>query len=605
LGCVRKTIVHLIPLILSKASYEAYQRRRLKIILITLQSDSMAFKHLPNQRYYIIAKHSGKALGFANNSLGCKLTQMTVDFDNENQKFSLAEGSHFYWIMPKKNERYLAVNNASTANGADLIQWHWEPGKANHQFHLDPAGDGYYRIRALHSDKFVDVIYGRQEDETRVVQIGLSGTDNQLFKLVPVIGDPIGENPMSYTEHNEAFRTVLLGLIGAAPKVGGVSAVIGFLWSSKNTLADLWDQLKSYIDVRVAEMIEQKQLEELRDDLTGILSNANTFDGLSSGTIEKGGKLISTISIAQGRRPHFFNKKPSVLPYLIGLGTLMIALHQKLVVDYEEVFGNKPTPADAKQHLNDLKDCIEKFTKEAVKHRNALMRLRMAHIQDADESRDMYKPACTAKDTFDNWSMTFYPAIESELGAYMPTAINAVSQRRNQIKEQYESELDEIMDQTKTWKYFDPTQTEKYVSGKIERAVGAFGGISDTIPFSGLDGSAIESITIWYDNDILTGLTLGYDSEKEITAGKIASKSAKLELAKDEYIASVYGYMYKHVQGIWFSTQKGRVIGAGKKTRMPFSADLADGLNAKLINISGSHNNNLLEKLTFHWEYTY
>jgi hypothetical protein len=43
----------------------------------------------------------------------------------------------------------------------------------------------------------------------------------------------------------------------------------------------------------------------------------------------------------------------------------------------------------------------------------------------------------------------------------------------------------------------------------------------------------------------------------------------------------------------------------GKKTRMPFSADRADGLNARLMNITGSHNNELLEKLTFHWEYTY
>jgi hypothetical protein len=570
----------------------------------------MAFKNLPNQRYYLIAKHSGKALGFENDSLGCRLTQMTLDTDNESQKFTLAEGAHFYWIIAGKNGRYLAVHNSSTANEAELIQWHWEPGKANHQFHLDPAGGGYYRIRALHSDKFVDVIYARQEDKAKVVQIQLSGTDNQLFKLVPVIGDPIGDNPTSYTEHNETFRTVLLGLISAgAPKGGGISAVIGFFWSSNNTLADLWDQLKSYIDIRIAEMLEQKQIEELRDDLTGILLNAKTFDGLTDGTSEKGTKLIATLSVAQGRQAHFFNKKPSVLPYLVGLGSLMIALNRKLVVDYKEVFGYDPKPNDAKQHLSDLQDCIAKFTKEVAKHRSTLIKSRMAHIKDAEESVGMYNPTCTAKDTFDNLSMTFIPGIESEKGAYMPSAENAVKQRRIQIKEQYESELDEIIDQTKTWKYFDPTVTEKYEEKKIRRSVGAFGGISDTIQFSGLKDLDIKYITIWYDNDILTGLTLGYKAEgnvkKEIIAGKASSKSVTLELADDEYINSAYGYMYKHVQGIWFSTQKGRVIGAGEKKRTPFSADLADGLNAKLINISGSHNNHLLEKLTFHWEYTY
>ncbi|HVI45865.1 MAG TPA: RICIN domain-containing protein [Chitinophaga sp.] len=565
----------------------------------------MAFKNLPNQRYYLIAKHSGKALGFANTSLGCRLTQMTLDPDNENQKFTLVEGSHFYWILPGK-DRYIAVNNASPADGAELIQWHWEPDKANLQFHLDPVADGYYRIRALHSNKFIDVVYARKEDATRVEQIQLSGTDNQLFKLMPVIGDPAAESPISYSEATETLRTVLLALISKIPDVGGISAVIGFFWTSNNTLANLWDQLKSYIDIRILELLEQKQIEELRDDLTGVLSNAKTFDGLSNGTAEKGAKLISTLTYAEGRRPHFLNKKASVLPYLVGFGTVTIALHHKLVTDYEEVFGYKPTEDNAKQHLKDLLDCIEKLTKEVTKHRATLLKSRMALIRDPEESTDLYNPACTAKDAFDNWSMTFYPSVEPEKGAYMPTAQNAVLQRRNQIREQYGSELDELMDQTKTWKYFNPGVTEKYVPQKIRRAVGEFGGISNTVPFSGLDSVRITNITLWYDDkDTLTGLTLGYESKPDVKAGKTSSKFIKLELARDEYISSVYGYMYKHIQGIWFTTQKGRTIGAGKRKRTPFSADLADGLNARLINISGSHNKQLLEKLTFHWEYSY
>lgn len=565
----------------------------------------MAFKNSPNQRYYLMAKHSGKVLGFANNSLGCKLTQMALDPDNENQKFTFTAGSHFYWIMPRKDDRYLAVNSASRDNEADLIQWHWEPGREHIQFHLDPAGDGYYRIRALHSDKFVDVIYARQEDASRVVQIQLSGTDNQLFKPVPVSGDPAADNPTSYIQAEETLRTVLLGLIGAIPKVGGVSAVIGFFWSSKNTLSGLWDQLKSYIDVRIHELLEQKQLEELRDDLAGVLSNARAFDRLTNRTAEKGAKLIATLTYAEGRRPHFFNKKASVLPYLVGFGTIIIALHQKLVMDYEEVFGHKPTENDAKLHLKDLQDCIDSFTKEAAKHRITLFNARMALIQEARESANMYSPACSVKDNFDNWSVTFYPSVESEKGAYMPTALNTVKQRKSQIKEQYESELDELMDPVKTWKYFDPAQSGKYVEKKIRRSVGAFGGVPDTIAFSGLEGEEIRSVTLWHDKDILTGITLGYSDNREVKAGKTASIAVKLEVPQGDYINSAYGYMYKCVEGLWLSTNKGRMAGAGKKTRAPFSADLSDGLNARLVNISGSHNNKLIEKLTFHWEYTY
>jgi hypothetical protein len=565
----------------------------------------MAFKNLPNQRYYLVAKHSGKALGFKNDSLGCTMTQMTLDSNNENQKFTLAEGPHFYWIMPRKNERYLAVNNSSQDNGAAFIQWHWEPGKENHQFHLDPAGDGYYRIRVLHSNKFIDVIQVRQEDDAEVGQFQLSDTDNQLFKLVPVVYDPVGDRPVSYVEHNELLRTMVLGCINAGvPKGGGVSAIIGFLWSSKNTLSDVWDQMKSYIDSRLAEVMEHKMLEDLRDDLAGILKNASSFDGMSDGDTDKGTKLLATLTVAEGRRPHFFNKQPSVLPYLVGLGTLMIALYHKLVLDYELVFGRRPNAQDAAQHLYDLKDCIEKFTKEVEKHKKTLMQSRMAHIQSPQESANMYEPACTAKDTFNNWTMTFAPAIEGSKGAYMPTTVNAVEQRRNQVKEQYASELEEITAQTKVWKYLDPDQTGKYEQSQKTRAVGSFGGIMNTQAFSGLKDTVIKSITVYYEKDELTGIALGYEGQSDVTAGKITSTYVKRELTND-YITSVYGYMYKHIQGIWFTTKLGYVIGAGKKTKTPFSADLADGLNARLVNITGSHDGSLLEKLTFHWGYSY
>ncbi|SFM63176.1 Jacalin-like lectin domain-containing protein [Chitinophaga sp. YR627] len=565
----------------------------------------MAFKNLPDQRYYLVAKHSGKALGFKNDSKGATLTQMTLDPDNENQKFTLAEGPHFFWIMPRKNERYLAVNNSSHDNRAAFIQWHWEPGKENHQFHLDPAGDGYYRIRVLHSNKFIDVILGRKEDDAEVGQFQLSGTDNQLFKLVPVAYDPVGGSAVSYVEHNELLRMMVLGCISAgAPNGGAVSAIIGFLWSSNNTLSDVWDQMKSYVDSRIAQVMEHSMLSGLRDDLTGILKNASTFDGMSDGENDKGIQLISTLVLAEGRRPHFFNKQPAVLPYLIGLGSLMIALYRRLVVDYELIFGRKPSAKDAAQHLTDLKDCIEKFSKEVEKHTKSLKQSRMSHIQPAQESANLYEPACTAKDTFDNWTMTFYPAVEGSKGAYMPTTINAVDQRRKQIKEQYESELDEITAQTKVWKYLNPDEKGQYGRSKKKRAVGSFGGIMNTHAFSGLENTVIKSITVYYDKDELTGIALGYEGKTGVTAGKVTSTYIEQEL-KDDYITSVYGYMYKHIQGIWFTTMKGHVIGAGKKNKTPFSADLADGLNARLVNITGSHNDALLEKLTFHWEYTY
>ncbi|WP_342333074.1 RICIN domain-containing protein [Pedobacter sp. FW305-3-2-15-E-R2A2] len=585
----------------------------------------MAFKHLSGQRYFLIAKHSGKALGFKNEAIGSSLIQMTLDIDNENQKFSFDEGNNFHWIMSAYRDRYLAIDNNSAADKARIIQWHYEPGKANHHFHLDPAGGGgYYRIRALHSDKFLDVINASEADEADVSQHQFSGTDNQLFKMVPVTDDPVGKSPMSYAETNEMGRAVLLGVIGAIPKVGGgISAVIGFFWSSKNTLSELWDQMKTYVDARIFEILEKHIIDDLRDDVAGLLNIAKEFDGLSPKTAEKGSKLISAISYGSGRQTHFLNKKPSVLPYLIGLGTIMLVLRRNLLVEYEDVFGYAPTPNDYEKHLESLKECIRVFSKDAEKHKKSLMKSRLSHIADPKEvvihvqnmigdTRYNYVKFSVVEDTFDNWTMSWSDvyidfAQTAQVGYkdHKKRAEYAVLQRRKQIVEQYESELDELMVQAKLWKHFDPKESE-YTEKIVKRSVGTFGGFQGTTAFEGITGSKISRLTLFQENGSLVGLTIGYKGQTtDLTVGKFTGNSTSLVLEDEEYITSVYGHMKNHIEGLWFVTEKGRFIGAGKTNEMGFSADLGDGLKAKLVRISGAHNNNLIEQLNFHWEYTY
>lgn len=579
----------------------------------------MAFKHLSGQRYFLIAKHSGKALGFKNEDLGSSMVQMTLDIDNEHQKFSFDEGNHFYWIMPAYRDRYLAIDNYSTANEVRVIQWHYEGEKENHHFHMDPAGEGYYRIRALHSGKFLDVIRASEADEASVLQFQLSGTDNQLFKMVPVTDDPVGESPMSYGETNETLRNILLGVIGAIPKVGGgISAVIGFFFSSQNTLSILWDQMKTYVDARIHEILEKQVIDDLRDDVAGLLTIAKEFDGLSPKTVEKGSKLISAISYGTGRQTHFLNKKAAVLPYLLGLGTIMIALRRKLLVDYFEVFGYNPSTNDYQKHLASLKECIKVFSKDAEKHRKTLMKSRMSHLQDRRDYRtgeqhqvDQELPldihTSETEDTYDNWQMSWSMMYNGQIGDFdfKERAEYALQQRRKQIAEQYESELDEMMDQAKLWKHFDPTESD-YVEKVIKRSVGTFGGLQGTIAFEGVTGSKIKALTLFQQNGSLVGLTIGYEGQDtEETVGKFTANSARLVLDKKEYINSVYGHMRNHIEGIWFVTDKGHVIGGGKTKETRFSADLGDGLKPRLVRISGMHNNNVIEQLNFHWEYTY
>ncbi|RQO65902.1 hypothetical protein DBR43_27015 [Pedobacter sp. KBW06] len=579
----------------------------------------MAFKHLSGQRYFLIAKHSGKALGFKNEHLGSSMVQMTLDIDNEYQKFSFDEGNHFYWIMPAYRARYLAIDNYSTANEVRVIQWHYEGGKENHHFHMDPAGGGYYRIRVLHSGKFLDVIRASEADDASVLQFQLSGTDNQLFKLVPVTDDAVGESPMSYGETNEMLRTILLGVIGAIPKVGGgISAVIGFFWSSQNTLSELWDQMKTYVDARIHEILEKQVIDGLRDDVAGLLIIAKEFDDLSPKTVEKGSKLISAISYGSGRQTHFLNKKASVLPYLLGLGTIMIALRRKLLVDYYEVFGYEPSKNDYQKHLASLKECIKVFSKDAEKHRKTLMNSRLSHLRERKDmkTKEQHETgqelpyfilSSQAEDTYDKWSMYWSMMYNGQIGDFdfKERAEFAVQQRRNQITQQYESELDELMDQAKLWKHFDPTEGD-YVEKVIKRTVGTFGGYHGTTAFEGVKDAKINALTLFQENGNLVGLRVGYEGQNiEETIGKFTTNSTRLVLDKKEYINSIYGHMRNHIEGIWFITDKGHVIGGGKTKETRFSADLGDGLKPKLARISGMHNNNVIQQLNFHWEYTY
>ena len=177
--------------------------------------------------------------------------------------------------------------------------------------------------------------------------------------------------------------------------------------------------------------------------------------------------------------------------------------------------------------------------------------------------------------------------------------------RRKQIADHYESELDELMVQAKLWKHFDPKESE-YTEKTVKRSVGTFGGFQGTTAFEGITGSKISRLTLFQENGSLVGLTIGNkDQTTDLTVGKFTGNSTSLVLEDEEYITSVYGHMKNHIEGLWFVTEKGRVIGAGKTNEMGFSADLGDGLKAKLVRISGAHNNNVIEQLNFHWEYTY
>ncbi|MEO3972465.1 RICIN domain-containing protein [Streptomyces sp. CAU 1734] len=76
------------------------------------------------------------------------------------------------------------VAGASTANGAEVIQWAASRDD-NQRWELTPTSNGYHTVKAVHSGKCLNVENDDPEDGARIIQ-WTCGTDaNEQWKLVP------------------------------------------------------------------------------------------------------------------------------------------------------------------------------------------------------------------------------------------------------------------------------------------------------------------------------------------------------------------------------------------------------------------------------------
>jgi hypothetical protein len=90
--------------------------------------------------------------------------------------------SAWYLLLNRNSGKALDVNGASTADGANLIQW-TRSNATNQQFQFVDAGGGNYKLRARHSGKLADVLGASTADGAGVVQWTDNGGANQQFSL--------------------------------------------------------------------------------------------------------------------------------------------------------------------------------------------------------------------------------------------------------------------------------------------------------------------------------------------------------------------------------------------------------------------------------------
>lgn len=92
-----------------------------------------------------------------------------------------AEGE--YRIVNRSSGETLQVSSGGTANGANVDVGSYE-GLTNQHFALEERPDGFFELRALHSNRYVDVQNGNTQPNANVWQFTSNGTVSQTFELL-------------------------------------------------------------------------------------------------------------------------------------------------------------------------------------------------------------------------------------------------------------------------------------------------------------------------------------------------------------------------------------------------------------------------------------
>ncbi|MGK7876606.1 MAG: RICIN domain-containing protein [Xenococcaceae cyanobacterium] len=138
--------------------------------------------------YYVIqAKHSGQCLSVfgASTAQGANIIQWPNIGRSEQQFRFQATGDGHFFIIAKHSNQCISVFSAFTTDGANIMQWP-NIGRSEQQFRLQPSGDGSFFIIARHSGKGIDVQGRSVQQGANILQWSITGANSQRFSILPV-----------------------------------------------------------------------------------------------------------------------------------------------------------------------------------------------------------------------------------------------------------------------------------------------------------------------------------------------------------------------------------------------------------------------------------
>ena len=150
-----------------------------------LTQSSLSF----NGFFRIIARHSGKdvVVQGASTADGADIIQFTYGGSNTNDEWQITSiGGSFFKILARHSGKAMVVQSASTAEGADVIQWTYGGSNTNDEWGIESVGGGFFRIINRNSGKVLEVLDSSTSNSADVVQRTWNGGANQQFQIISI-----------------------------------------------------------------------------------------------------------------------------------------------------------------------------------------------------------------------------------------------------------------------------------------------------------------------------------------------------------------------------------------------------------------------------------
>lgn len=567
----------------------------------------MAFKPGKNQKYHLAVKKKGKVLGVKEAKQGITIQLVDYAANDAKQVFCFDPGEGFYWFRFPDFDRYATVHGALQDANTPVIFWVWEAGRHHNMFAFIPATNGYYRIMARHSGKYLEVV--ENTDRTvRLVQNELKDSDNQLFYPVLLPDKDTARPPVFYSEQSDLQRTIYLALIGQIPEAGAaLSFIVGYFWKEKDKLGDFWEMMKNYVDVRIRQLIKESEIQFLKDGFAGDLDVLVLI--LLSPEKKKGERIRSLLDKMIGDTHHYTDKCVEVLPLLVAYGTVIIVLHKTIFDNWNELYRDAETLEIKAANLIALASSIDTFSKAVNTSRTEYMKWRLDQIPDSKTISPSGVEQAVMTDSYDGVSLSWLaPRYSGGSHDFEYRAAFFTEQKRAIARVQFDLQLDELTRAAHFWKYFNPLVP--FIPTKTHKTVGSFGGIVYSPKLFYMDDAAtFDRIDFFAKNGSLCGLELFWQNRSYGLLGSNGTQKTSLVLEKGEFVNSVFGYAKDWVSSLWMTTTKGRKAGVGGygDPNSYFIADLPDSFQARLHGMNGMYNDiyrdNLVFLLSFRWEY--